>query len=71
MYSQGITIEYLNQLHNELSREQTKLVDTMKQTTSVEKEKLYTRQISMLNQLILLVLKFRNLQRQIQLEASY
>ena len=68
---QGLTIDYLNRLHNDLSKEQTNLVEEMKRTTTVEKEKSYTRQISMLNQLVLLVLKFRNLKRQLEIENSY
>ena len=68
---QGITIDYLNRLHNDLSKEQLNLVEEMKRTTTIEKEKSYTRQITMLNQLVLLVLKFRNLKRQLELEATY
>lgn len=68
---QGITIDYLNRLHNDLSKEQLNLVEEMKRTTTIEKEKSYTRQITMLNQLLLLVLKFRNLKRQLELEATY
>ena len=68
---QGITIDYLNRLHNDLSKEQLNLVEEMKITTTIEKEKSYTRQIIMLNQLLLLVLKFRNLKRQLELEATY
>ena len=68
---QGITIDYLNRLHNDLSKEQLNLVEEMKRTTTIEKEKSYTRQITILNQLLLLVLKFRNLKRQLELEATY
>ena len=68
---QGLTIDYLNRLHNDLSKEQVNVVEGIKNTTSIEKEKSYTRQIAMLNQLILLVLKFRNLKRQLELEATY
>ena len=68
---QGITIDYLNRLHNDLSKEQLNLVEEMKITTTIEKEKSYTRQITMLNQFLLLVLKFRNLKRQLELEATY
>jgi len=71
MMHQGITIDYLNRLHNDLSKEQLNLVEEMKITTTIEKEKSYTRQITMLNQLLLLVLKFRNLKRQLELEATY
>ena len=68
---QVITIDYLNRLHNDLNKEQLNLVEEMKRTTTIEKEKSYTRQITMLNQLVLLVLKFRNLKRQLELEATY
>ena len=71
MMHQGITIDYLNRLHNDLSKEQLNLVEEMKITTTIEKEKSYTRQITMLNQLLLLVLKFRNLKRQLELEETY
>ena len=68
---QGLTIDYLNRLHNDLSKEQVHLVEEMKRTSTIEKEKAYTRQITMLNQLLLQVLKFRNLKRQVEIEASY
>ena len=68
---QGLTIDYLNRLHNDLSKEQVSVVEGIKNTTSIEKEKSYTRQIAMLNQLIVLVLKFRNFKRQLELEATY
>ncbi len=68
---QGLTIDYLNRLHNDLSKEQVNVVEGIKNTTSIEKEKSYTRQIAMLNQLIVLVLKFRNFKRQLELEATY
>lgn len=68
---QGLTIDYLNRLHNDLSKEQVHLVEEMKRTSTIEQEKAYTRQITMLNQLLLQVLKFRNLKRQIELEATY
>ena len=68
---QGLTIEYLNRLHNDLSKEQVNLVEEMKRTSTLEEEKTYTRQITMLNQLLLQVLKFRNLKRQIELENTY
>ena len=67
----GLTIDYLNRLHNDLSKEQVNVVEEMKKVTTIDKEKSYTRQIAMINQLILLVLKFRNLKRQLELEATY
>ena len=71
MIQQGLTIDYLNRLHDDLGREQAKLVEEMKRTTTIEKEKIYTRQISMLNQLLMLLLKFRNLKRQVELESTF
>ena len=41
MMHQGITIDYLNRLHNDLSKEQLNLVEEMKITTTIEKEKSY------------------------------
>ena len=61
MFYQGITIDYLNQIHNELSREHQNLMEEMKQTQSIEKEKVITKQIGYLNQLLLQILRFRNL----------
>ena len=43
---QGLTIDYLNRLHNDLSKEQVNVVEGIKNTTSIEKEKSYTRQIA-------------------------
>ena len=71
MFHQGITIEYLNQIHNELSREHQSLIEEMKQTQSIEKEKVITKQIGYLNPLLLQILRFRNLKKQIQIEAQY
>ena len=71
MFHQGITIEYLNQMHNELSREHQNLIEEMKQTQSIEKEKMITKQIGYLNQLLLQILRFRNLKKQLQMEAQY
>ena len=67
----GLTIDYLNRLHNDLSKEQVNVVEEMKKLTTIDEDKNYTRQIAMINQLILLVLKFRNLKRQLKLEATY
>ena len=66
MFHQGITIDYLNQIHNELSREHKNLMEEMKQTQSIEKEKVITKQIGYLNQLLLQILRFRNLKKQLQ-----
>ena len=71
MFHQGITIDYLNQIHNELSREHKNLMEEMKQTQSIEKEKVITKQIGYLNQLLLQILRFRNLKKQLQIEARY
>ena len=71
MFHQGITIEYLNQMHNELSREHQNLIEEIKQTQSIEKEKVITKQIGYLNQLLLQILRFRNLKKQLQMEAQY
>ena len=71
MIQQGLSIDYLNRLHDDLGREQAKLVEEMKRTTTIEKEKIYTRQISMLNQFLMLLLKFRNLKRQVELESTF
>ena len=71
MFHQGITIEYLNQMHNELSREHQNLIEEMKQTQSIEKEKVITKQIGYLNQLLLQILRFMNLKKQLQMEAQY
>ena len=65
MFHQGITIEYLNQMHNELSQEHQNLIEEMKQTQSIEKEKVITKQIGYLNQLLLQILRFMNLKKQL------
>ena len=71
MFYQGITIDYLNQIHNELSREHQNLMEEMKQTQSIEKENEITKQIGYLNQMLLQILRFRNLKKQLQIEAQY
>ena len=68
---QELTIDYLNKLHNDLSKEQIYLGEELKKSNTIDTERLYTRQVTLLNQLLLQVLKLRNLKRQIQTEKSY
>ena len=68
---QELTIDYLNKLHNDLSKEQIYLGEELKKSNTIDTERLYTRQVTLLNQLLLQILKLRNLKRQIQTEKSY
>ena len=46
---QELTIDYLNKLHNDLSKEQIYLGEELKKTNTIDTERLYTRQVTLLN----------------------
>lgn len=71
-----ITEQYLNRLYDDLQTEQQRLMHEMKNLKSEEegaadKEKDLTKQITMLNTLMINSLKFRNLKKQIILKCPF
>jgi|TARA_R110000796_G_scaffold118335_1_gene231883 hypothetical protein len=68
-----LTENNLNQIYDQFSGEQQKILNTMKQKTNFDdeiQEKNQTKEISLLNQLLLLTLKYRNFKRQIKLKGN-
>ena len=68
-----LTENNLNQIYDQFSGEQQKILNTMKQKTNFDdeiQEKTQTKEISLLNQLLLLTLKYRNFKRQIKLKGN-
>ena len=71
-----VTEQYLNRLYDDLQTEQQRLMHEMKNLKSEEegsadKEKDLTKQITMLNTLMINALKFRNLKKQIILKCPF
>jgi hypothetical protein len=64
--SSDITEQYLNGVYENLQREQMKLLSEMKTgTTDLGKDKDIQKQLTLLNTLLISILRFRNLKKQI------
>lgn len=60
-----ITEQILNQLYDDLQKEQMILMNDIKTGTSLEKEKDITKQVTILNTLMLHTMKLRSLKKAI------
>lgn len=60
MSGQEITEQFLNDLFDKLSTEQMRLLASMKQGNTEEKEKDIQKQMSFLNTLVTNILRYRN-----------
>lgn len=58
-----ITEQYLNQVYDNLQREQMKMMNDIKTGTDEHKTKYITKQISIINTLNINILRFRNLKK--------
>jgi len=69
-----ITEQYLNKVYEDLHKEQMSLMTQMKNsngdTEPKDKEKDLTKQISMINSLMLGVMRLRNLRKNVVLKAN-
>lgn len=68
-FTNDITDQYLSKVYDDLQREQTKLMNELKNTNGVEeknKERDLTKQISSISTLSLNVLKLKNLRTKIK-----
>lgn len=68
-FTNDITDQYLSKVYDDLQREQTKLMNELKNTNGVEeknKERDLTKQISSISSLSLNVLKLKNLRTKIK-----
>ena len=62
-----ITEQYLNKVYEDLFKEQMKLMNDMKSGgNELQKDRDITKQITLINQLTLGVMRLRNLRKQIQ-----
>jgi hypothetical protein len=65
MFGRELNEQYLNNLYEDLQKEQMTLMTDMKTDTSTEKEKDITKQLTLLNTLMLNIMRLRNLKKQI------
>jgi len=65
MFSE-INEQYLNRLIDDVSREQMKIMNEVKTETNVEKSKDNSKQLTILNQLLAIILRLRNVRKTIQ-----
>jgi len=72
MYSMStINEQYLNRLYEDLAQEQQRLMGSLKSTLAEEgaqKEKDVTKQLSLINTLMISTLRFRNLRKTISMK---
>jgi hypothetical protein len=63
MFGTEINESYLDRIYDDFSKEQSKLMEQIKQNTEQKKEQDITKQITILNTLMMSILRFRNLKR--------
>jgi len=68
MFGTEINESYLDRIYEDFSKEQSKLMDQIKQNAEHKKEQDITKQITILNTLMMSVLRFRNLKRKLALK---
>jgi hypothetical protein len=73
-FGSDITEQFLNKLYEDLSKEQMRLMNDLKECGGTEqpkgKEQDIQRQLTMLNSLMITSLRFRNLRKDIQKKAN-
>ena len=65
-----VTKEYLDRMYDEFSREVQNLQNKLKEDANEAKETDITKQISMLNSLMMTTLRYRSLKRKITLKIN-
>ena len=68
MFGTEINESYLDRIYEDFTKEQSKLMEQIKQNTEHKKEQDITKQITILNTLMMSVLRFRNLKRKLALK---
>ena len=68
MFGIEINEAYLDKVYEDFSKEQTKLMEQIKQNTEHKKEQDITKQITQISSLMMAVLRFRNLKRKLALK---
>ena len=63
-YNMEVTEAYLNQTYEVFATEQMKLMQVLKATDDEEKQKNTQKEFSMINQIMVQILRYRNLKKQ-------
>jgi hypothetical protein len=63
-YNMEVTEAYLNQTYEVFATEQMKLMQGLKATDDEEKQKKTQKEFSMINQIMVQILRYRNLKKQ-------
>lgn len=64
-FSNDITEQYLNKIYEDLQKEQLRLMNDMKTGVDSVKEKDTTKQISLINNINLSVMRLRNIRKKV------
>lgn len=64
-FSNDITEQYLNKIYEDLQKEQLRLMNDMKTGVDTIKEKDTTKQISLINNINLSVMRLRNIRKKV------
>lgn len=68
-FTSDISEQYLTKLYDDLQKENTKLLNELKGDLETAKEKEITKQISLINNLTLSVIKLKNLRKKISVDT--
>jgi len=70
MFGTELNETYLDRIYDDFSKEQSTLMEKIKQGAEEDKTKDITKQITILNSLTMMVLRFRNLKKKIALKIN-
>ena len=68
MFGIEINEAYLEKVYDDFSKEQNKLMESIKQCQDSKKEQDITKQITQISSLMMAILRFRNLKRKLALK---
>ena len=70
MFGTEVNEIYLDRLYDDFSKEQQRLMEELKQCTDKTKQQDVTRQITLVNSMMMTTLRFRNLKQTIKLRLN-
>ena len=70
MFGTELNETYLDRIYDDFSKEQSTLMEEIKQGAEEDKTKDITKQITILNSLAMMILRFRNLKKKIALKIN-
>lgn len=70
MYQEELTEGHLDKMYDDLGKEQRRLMESLKTTKEQNKEQDITKQITILNSLIMTIMRLRCLKRKIALKIN-